>query len=167
MDVIAHLDPLPDAGLLEVARLARRYCTLIESSERDVAHWLPEVADVLARLRMLMTGLPVVMQGLVPATSPDLDARFELFSHLHGLLADRDGYWLEFDLASDGQSAMSGSLADDLTDIYCELHQGLNTFEQDPQRALATWSLGYARHWAQHLADAERHLAALAVEGRL
>ncbi|MBN2885799.1 MAG: DUF5063 domain-containing protein [Chromatiaceae bacterium] len=167
MDVMVQFDPIPDEGPREVAALAMRYCALIDNCEGDCEPWLPQIAALLSRLQALMATLPVVAGGLDTPCPPDLDARFELFSRLHRLLADRDGYWLEFDLASDGVEAMTGSLADDLTDIYCELRLGLRIFERDPQRALSIWCLGYVRHWARHLVDAERHLTALAVNGRL
>jgi len=88
------------------------------------------------------------------------------YSHLVEILGDRDPYWLEFDRADDSQ-AMTGSLADDLTDIYCELKHGLRMVDEDPGRSLNTWREGFTRHWGQHLTDAERHLAALATQGRL
>ena len=97
-----------------------------------------------------------------------MDARFELFSHLHELLGERDAYWMEFDAATDGQQ-MSGSLADDLTDIYCELKHGLGVAEMssDPVPALRGWRSGYRVHWGKHLVDAERHLYELAARNQL
>jgi hypothetical protein len=62
---------------------------------------------------------------------------------------------------------MTGSLADDLTDIYCELKHGLRAFDSNTGPALETWVLGYEWHWAQHLADASRHLANLDAARRL
>jgi hypothetical protein len=62
---------------------------------------------------------------------------------------------------------MTGSLADDLTDIYCELKHGLRAFPAKPARTLETWFLGYDCHWGQHLVDAQRHLATLAAADRL
>jgi hypothetical protein len=98
--------------------------------------------------------------------TPDLDARFELFSHLRGLLGERDGYWMEFDRVGDAE-VMTGSLADDLTDIYCELKHGLRLIDSDPRRALRGWREGFEDHWGQHLTDAQRHLSALAAQDRL
>jgi hypothetical protein len=121
---------------------------------------------LLPRLHAAMTSVHADAP-VVHAHPVDLDARFELFSHLRELLADRDRYFLEFDRAHEGADAMSGSLADDLTDIYCELKAGLRAYEIDPARARDAWSMGYERHWSQHLVDAERHLAALAAANRL
>ena len=87
----------------------------------------------------------------------DLDARFEIFAQLRSLLGSKDGYWMEFDVAQDGQF-MTGSLADDLTDIYCELKHGLGVVDEEPRRAFDGWRSGYRVHWGQHLVDAERHL---------
>ena len=98
----------------------------------------------------------------------DLDQRFELFSRLHRLLGDLDGYWMEYDVAPDRQE-MSGSLADDLTDIYCELKNGLKRLDgsDDTGRTLGRWRAGFCKHWGQHVVDAERHLYALSARDRL
>lgn len=155
-------------GLYEdVAALARRYCDLIDVSGSDQSRWLPEIARLLPRLHAAMMSLSLNQSDADQFDPVDLDARFDLFARLRHLLADRDSYWLEFDWANDGADAMTGSLADDLTDIYCELKQGLCLFERDPNCAIAAWSSGYARHWGQHLIDAERHLAMLSAQARL
>jgi hypothetical protein len=153
---------------LEVAGLARRYCDLIEASSHDSRRrWLGEVASILPRLQAAISSVSAPVSGVVPASALDLDARFELFWQLRRLLADRDGYWLEFDRASEGVDGMTGSLADDLTDIYCELKAGLAVYARHPECALTGWVYGFDRHWGRHLVDAERHLALLAAQGRL
>lgn len=158
-----------DPGLQnEIAALARRYCQLIDSCASGQGHWLREVADLLPRLHAGITSIEAVDPCFDPPLElVDLDARFELFSHLRGLLADRDSYWLEFDRVAEGVGAMTGSLADDLTDIYCELKQGLRLFELDCEYAIAVLATGYEQHWGRHLVDAERHLAMLGAQSRL
>jgi hypothetical protein len=158
----SRTDPRAD----EVLALARRYCELIEISGADTPSWLRLVTMLLPRLHAAVASLPPLVTA-EHAHPVDLDARFELYSHLRALLADRDGYFLEFDRAHEGADAMTGSLADDLTDIYCELKAGLRAYEIDPARARDAWSLGYRCHWSQHLVDAERHLAALAAANRI
>lgn len=145
----------------------KEYCSLIESSEAN-DEWLKKVSSLLPRLHAEMA---TFVDGVELQGSPlniDLDARFELFSRLHMLLGERDAYWMAFDVTSDGQQ-MSGSLADDLTDIYCELKQGLFLLDQEdsPNMALSGWCEGYKVHWGQHLLDAERHLYDLSVRGQL
>ena len=152
--------------IAEVAVLAQQYCAIIDGVSDDRSQWLQEVADLLPRLHAAIASVDSDY-GYVDHLDPvDLDARFELFTRLRRVLGERDSYWLEFDRASEGTGSMTGSLADDLTDIYCELKQGLRLFELDPECASAAWLNGYEQHWGQHLTDAERHLAALGIEAR-
>lgn len=149
-----------------IADLARRYCGLIERSDCAGETWLAEIAELLPRLRAAVWSLDGGKDALSFRIKTDLDARFELYSRLVGLLGERDGYCLELDRIDDSQG-VTGSLADDLTDIYCELKEGLALLAADPQWAIDGWLTGYAYHWGQHLLDAERHLAALSADGRL
>lgn len=146
--------------------LARRYCTLIEGSGPDNDHWLREVAELLPRLHASIMSALEPGERDEPTIGVDLDARFELYTHLHGLLGERDAYWLEFDRDSDGAD-MTGSLADDLTDIYCELKHGLKFVHEHPEQALHGWLSGFESHWERHLLDAERQLSQLQMQGKL
>ncbi|MEN8176276.1 MAG: DUF5063 domain-containing protein [Pseudomonadota bacterium] len=151
----------------QFAQVARAYCNLIEQTAdaRPPPEWLNDVAVILPQLNAAVSVLAV---DTAPAVSvaPDLDSRFELFSRLHVLLGELDAYWLEFDALGDGASG-SGSLADDLTDIYCELKMGLELMGVDyagdgERQAAANWRAGYQAHWGRHLLDAQRHLIDLA-----
>jgi hypothetical protein len=163
---LSHSGHRADKGH-QVAAIARCYCELIEAASSGRSGWLKQVSLLLRRLHAAMAVIhfnaPYV-ESLYPV---DLDARFDLYSRLCCLLADRDGYFLEFDCAYDGLDARTGSLADDLTDIYCELWAGLSVHDQEPRRALEFWYFGYEHHWGQHLIDAERHLTMLAAANRL
>jgi hypothetical protein len=167
---MANPDPIGSAALDphsgNIAALAEAYCRLIESSGAATESWLSEVADLLPRLHAAVLSLDPEEGEDDEPLAADLDARFELFTHLRSLLGDRDGYWLEFDRV-DGHSGMTGSLADDLTDIYCELKHALRVHDLHPQLAERGWYLGFATHWGQHLIDAERHLSGLAAQGYL
>lgn len=158
-----------NAQLKEMEDLARSYCQLVErASERDET-WLQEVAGLLPRLHAVVTALGGVPPDGAHHLVADLDARFELYDFLRNLLGDWDAYWMEFDSAYDKQ-CMSGSLADDLTDIYCELKHGLSLMDAEPARpdaALEGWRRSYKAHWGQHLVDAERQLYALRARGEL
>lgn len=150
----------------EIADLASAYCRLIEASGVASVPWLVQIADLLPRLHAAVLSLdPGDGEDEEPLT-PDLDARFELYTHLRELLGDRDGYWLEFDRIGEHRT-MSGSLADDLTDIYCELKHELRMHERHPHLAGRGWYQGFAAHWGQHLVDAVRHLSALEAQGRI
>ena len=153
----------------EMAEIARSYCNLVEHLDEHDHTWLQQVASLLPRLHAAVAALGFPEEIPEHALMPDLDARFELFSRLRMMLGDRDAYWMEFDMAHDIQS-MSGSLADDLTDIYCELKHGLKLLDgqpSEPARVLSGWRNGYKVHWGQHLVDAERHLYELDTRGRL
>lgn len=167
MDAVSSLRLHQDCRLDEVLTVARHYCDLIDASGLDRPAWLQEIARILPRLHAAMTSLHYSAPHAQHDHPVDLDARFELYSHLRELLADRDGYFLEFDCAKEGVDAMTGSLADDLTDIYCELKHGLRAFQANPGQVLEAWFLGYDCHWGQHLADAQRHLAYLEANNRL
>jgi len=104
--------------------LARRYCALIENCSSNDTSWLKGVAELLPRLHAAVNCLNGREYKGNGVFAPDLDARFELYIHLVEVLGDRDSYWLEFDGVDDSRT-MTGSLADDLTDIYCELKRGL------------------------------------------
>lgn len=150
----------------ELEGLARNYCELVDAVVELDDNWLQQVANLLTRLHAAVAGLNLPKPETGHFASADLDARFELYSQLRQLLGERDSYWMEFDVADDGQS-MSGSLADDLTDIYCELKQGLRLMEGEPERAVEGWHKGYHLHWGQHLVDAERHLYELRARNQL
>ncbi|MCP4993340.1 MAG: DUF5063 domain-containing protein [Gammaproteobacteria bacterium] len=145
----------------EMAVVVRRYCDLIESAWEEDQGWLRELASILPRLHAAVACLGKSEADIGYFTAVDLDARFELFTQLHRLLGSHDAYWMEFDVEQDGQT-MSGSLADDLTDIYCELKQGMALLEGNQStRACDDWFSSYHSHWGQHLVDAERHLYGL------
>ncbi len=149
-----------------VADLAQQYCQLIEASSVSQVNWLQQVSDLLPRLHAAVTSFSRAGEDDGIGCVADLDARFELFTDLRQLLGDRDGYWLEFDRIGDND-VKTGSLADDLTDIYCELKYGLRFLDEDPDGAVQGWLNGFEDHWCHHLVDAERHLTALAAQDRL
>lgn len=147
---------------------AREYCDLIEAAEDANGQWLQRLLELLPRLHAAMAALGPLANERSEPMRVDLDARFDLFTRLRQLLGERDAYWMQFDVGQDGQQ-MSGSLADDLTDIYCELKYGLMRLDsdKDPDTTLEGWRYGYQVHWGQHLVDAERHLYELSARDEL
>lgn len=153
--------------LAEMVGVAERYCKLIEGLADESDHWLESLYNLMPRLHSAVTLLNAYDTGDMQISSVDLDERFELYSELRKRLGERDSYWLEFD-ATPEELHMSGSLADDLTDIYFDLKQGLELMAQAwPHRAAQAWQSSYRLHWGQHLVDAERHLYALRVRNQL
>ena len=154
----------------ELVSTARDYCLIIDRipGRED---WLSPLFQLLPRLHASVVSIPDPGGDDVGSEQFDLDDRFDLFSMLRTRLGDRDVYWLEFDhpgdVSSDGEHR-TGSLADDLTDIYFELKRGLKMLEAaGPDEVVHFWEVGFNRHWGQHLVDAERHLYALKVSDRL
>lgn len=152
-----HLDELVEA--------ARHFCELIESIDDADHAWLRQVSMVLPRLHAAVTALGVAPDAVGHSGENDLDDRFELFSDLRRLIGIRDTYWMEFDQAE--EDSASGSLADDLTDIYYELKHNLHRLEGEPSGVLDNLRSGFRFHWGQHLVDAERHLYVLCSRNQL
>ena len=152
----------------ELINIARHYCELIESLEEGNRGPLKQLNSLLPRLHAAMTAVRPLYDENADEAIFDIEQRFELFSRLHRLFGDLDPYWMEYDVTPDRQE-MSGSLADDLTDIYCELKNGLTRLEghDDTGLTLGRWRIGFCRNWGQHVVDAERHLYALAARDRL
>jgi len=155
---------------MELVETARQYCSLIDRipGRRD---WLVPLFRILPRLHAAVVSIPDPGGGSFPPELSDFDDRFDLFSQLRSQLGEKDMYWLEFDdhseVAVDGEHR-TGSLADDLTDIYFELKRGLNMLDAaGPDEVAHLWEVGFKQHWGQHLVDAERHLYSLKVNNQL
>lgn len=149
--------------------VAREYCSVIESIGEGNQNWLSQISRLLPQLHACIAALSDRKGKNGEYMEPNLESRFELFSKLRQLLGDKDSYWMEFDVAHDDQH-QSGSLADDLTDIYCELKYGLACLDEevgDPDHILSQWRSGYRMHWGRHLVDAERHLYDLSTRNLL
>ncbi len=158
---------IPHNDFVETARV---YCDLIDHLDGNDTVWLEQLAKLLPRLHAAVAELDPSKGDLMSCSlEQDLDDRFELYNRLHLLLGERDPYWLEFDMSSDGQF-MTGSLADDLTDIFCELKVGLEMLEGHPEKThkvLRRFCSSYKTHWGQHLIDAQRHIYELDARNQL
>ncbi len=155
---------------MELVQTANRFCGLIDGIQRS-DNWLDQLSRLLPRLHAEVVVLPDPGGGVIPPETGDFDDRFDLFSELRVRLGERDMYWLEYDNPADvvtGEEHRTGSLADDLTDIYFELKRGLELLDTTgPDEVAHLWEEGFKKHWGQHLVDAERHLYALKVNDQL
>ncbi len=79
----------------------------------------------------------------------------KLFHALQRKLGSWDVYWHVFDPIHD-KEAITQCLADDLADIYCELHDYLLALADDARLEDAVWELrlGFESHWGRHLTNA-------------
>lgn len=139
--------------------VAQEYCAFIESLQDSDDLLMDELGRLLPQLHAAITALGELDERSGYVSKVDLDQRFELYSRLHEVLGELDAYWMEFDVGQTNQEK-SGSLADDLTDIYCDLKSGLEKVDKqdDVRQALSELHATYKMHWGQHLVDAERHL---------
>ncbi len=153
----------------ELLDAAHEYCRLIEQLDDSQQDIFPAMLHLLPRLHACIAAFATEKESDCGIQEADLDARFELFSRLKQVLGERDGYWLEFDIPGN-ENCKSGSLADDLTDIYCELKSGLLALEQNSKpvsQAVDDWRCGFNVHWGKHLTDAQKHLLELQTSNRL
>lgn len=151
-----------DSRFPELADVARDYCDLIDHlDDVDARDLLAQVACLLPRLHAAVVALPRVCVDGPVAQAVDLETRFALYRRLREKLGVCDAYWMLYDLEP-AMRNKSGSLADDLTDIYFDLRRGLAHIEGGSPfacaRAVWDWSRTYEVHWGEHLVDAERHL---------
>ncbi len=121
--IVKSMETLTET-LTEMVGVAEHYCKLIEGLADDSDQWLAALYQLMPRLHSAVTLLNTYNTGDLQISGVDLDERFELYSRLRKRLGERDSYWLEFD-ATPEEMHMSGSLADDLTDIYFDLQHGL------------------------------------------
>ena len=146
-----------DETTQQMAALANSFCSLVERFEEDqLEGWLVEMTKLLPRLHEAVDALGKLDTVNAYEHSTDYDARFDLFTRLYNALGERDGYNYAYD-GIDGQR-LSGTLADDITDIYFDLKHGLRMLEDDPGQAARNWQHSYEFHWRHHLIDAERQL---------
>ncbi len=138
----------------EFAVLARRYCEWAESLPRDPDDDLVTARDLLAFLHAAVLRLP----DNCPSTEPADDlvsteawkeryARFELLPI--------KGYWKVFDALVMEQPVFN-TLADDLSDIWRNLKEGLLLYDSGKvEEAVWQWRFHYEIHWGRHLLGAE------------
>jgi len=154
-----------DHHLSEVEEAAALFCKLIESIDEADRSWLRRISAVLPRLHAAVAALGVAPESIEQSGDVDLDVRFELYTNLRRIIGIRDSYWMEFDRME--EESASGSLADDLTDIYYELKRSLPHLGLDASQAANDLRSGFKFHWGQHLVDAERHLYVLGSRNQL
>lgn len=148
--------------LNSMAAIAREYCALVEQFDGgDPDGWLVRLNGLLPGLQRSAGALDAVDGVSRYEPAPDYEARFALFTRLYHGLGERDGYEEAFDMGAEGQR-LSGSLADDITEIYFDLKRGLQLLDRNPaqpQLAAHDWRASFELHWQHHLSDVMRCLS--------
>jgi hypothetical protein len=150
--------------------LAEQFCCVVdEAPGLDRAAFLAKVYSLLPKLIDQAISLPYVELNedaeeirepadIVEATRRkhlDWQSRFNL---LREQLGDWDSYQEVFDPIHD-KEALVGSLADDIADIYRELHEILagpeaQSFSVEEQ--IWNWQFSFSCHWGEHAIGALR-----------
>jgi len=157
---VRYQDPLEtrfSGAVTDFCRLVEEY----ESFGNDGKAWLHRVGSIMQTLEQQIQ--PLMPYGTAEAEYSmlqDLEGRFALYQRLKSFLGPFDDYWSEGDLEA-GDGLKTGSLADDITDVYFDLKRGLNLYREGPGQeasALSLWVFSYRIHWEQHLRDATKQL---------
>jgi len=142
--------------------LAHEYCSLIDFRSRMRTYrFLTRLLGLLPTLCSAVLRLPPLRYG---ALGGDERMTFARSRSLHKSLQKKLGrydYYAEiFDPYNrSDQTPVVGSLADDLFDVYVELHAGLQCYrERQYREALWTWRFGFEVHWGEHATGATRAL---------
>jgi hypothetical protein len=139
---------------------ARSYCAWCEgprTSDPKQLHW--EATCYLARLYAAALELPDVELERYPEPPPiSQETRYAMFKSFGAL--PFNFYREVFDPAVDKtEDPVIGDLADDLTDIYCDLKDGLELLGQGNEPAAVWhWRLHFGIHWGRHATGALRAL---------
>jgi Domain of unknown function (DUF5063) len=154
----------PELGRVDAFRHdAERYCAAIEgTSDTTLGSFLALMQECLPALLTDALQLPDVWAGnedLTPRISTEALAPIRRAIDLR--LGRHDAYRDVFDpTALAARDVITGSLADDLGDIYRDLKEGLlawDTADPGTQRdAVWQWRFGFQSHWGRHLAAALR-----------
>lgn len=152
-----------DNSVQQFAAAAGSFCELVDHYQdysRDSKGWLQLVGQLLLRLDAGIQPLRGYCAEAEYSMLQDLEERFVLFRRLKAYLGTLDEYWSEGDLAA-GDGLKTGSLADDITDMYFDLKRGLSLYGAGADavhQAIALWIYSYHVHWEQHLRDSKRQL---------
>ena len=152
--------------LTRFADASRAYCVVVDSASGSSAHELLEkLQPPLARLALLAVELSPQAPGADAGDQEEKslwNGRASLTATLIEILGANDRYWTIFD-PRHLDSAVEGSLADDLVDIYADLQDALTLIDRSGADHDAIWTLWftYWHHWGRHLFDALRVIFAV------
>jgi hypothetical protein len=143
--------------------VARAYCAAIEAhAEAQPRELFEQLELLLAQLIAGVLRLPGVHRpGPAPPKRDFLTTWQPVIESLADWLGEHRHYWAVFDPTTPPKDEPTmGDLADDLTDIYCDLRRGLDAWDAaDATTRLEivwTWRFGYESHWGHHAVDALR-----------
>jgi hypothetical protein len=142
--------------------IAERFCALVDSSKNfNRNEFASQTYRILPKLIDQAIGLPdVESSDNDEPKGKNVRQRAEEWDWLYNSLKEKFGEWdiyrQVFDPTRDTE-AIHGSLADDITDIYRDLKEGVvlkETGRSAPEDFIWIWRLGFYSHWGKHAIDA-------------
>lgn len=158
--------PMAEMSGFRLVTMAQEYCHLIDGFP-GVAQdhtWLSRMHQLLPRLHVAVLNLSQADLQCRGYLFPDDDQRCELYLRLlRGMKAEAEDAGAG---ALRERGRLCDHLADDFTDMYFDLKDGLERYQEDPQLAIHMWLSSFYLHWGIHLLDAESRLHAVAPDAR-
>jgi hypothetical protein len=149
--------PAAQSEAANFASLAARFCALVESSETlRLGELVQQTTQLIVALYDAAMRLPHPNPSEQDAPeSLTADAWQALYQRLSIQFGDINDYSFIFDPYDMAALPVTGSLADDLADIYRDLKTGLivDAAEQSDD-AIWEWRFGFEKHWGRHAAHA-------------
>jgi hypothetical protein len=142
--------------------VARRFCAVVDSaSSMDRAALLARIYQILPKLideAIVLPDVPLSESATVHVNISlrEKEERGRLYTLLKEKLGTWDLYHQVFDPTEDNE-AIFGALADDITDIYSDLKEGLDLEEMPstrPEDVIWGWRLLFYSHWGKHAMNA-------------
>ena len=150
---------------------AERYVALIDAAESaERLHLFLDLASALSGIYATALELPKSEPGSTDLVADGMgsEGRSESLKRMENLLGADDWYWTAVPfMKKDNPELVTGSLADDLTDVYLDLKSGLDQLGAGVPNPDVIWEWRFAfwSHWGEHAVNALRIIhARLAVE---
>ncbi len=152
------------------ARIANQFCSLVDSAlNLERADLLLQIYRILPKLIDEAISLPDLElsdndepneEDGQPGSSTNARQSLQQWDQLYRLLKEKLGDWDRYSQMFDptmDDKAISGSLADDIADIYRDVKEGLVLAEARaaaPEDVIWDWRLSFYSHWGKHAMDA-------------
>lgn len=151
----------PTSAPAQFAKIAEKFCRLVDGFARyEPLDWLALIARELGPLETAVKGLTGRRGVGEYSMLADIEQRHRMYVELKTFLGNMDDYWTEADLEV-GDGVMTGSLSDNVTEIYFALRRGLAHWNKGPGEAGAAvgeWLSGFEVDWGYHLANLRSQL---------
>jgi hypothetical protein len=158
--------PVPLNRIHEFARIAKRYRAWIGACGPDAKQNIKDLQHLLAELHHSILAMPDVANVLFPSGHDDSDeeevsfetnSAVDLYVPMKTPVLPIEGYYEIFEPNAKEEAPVYNTLSDDLGDIYRDLGEGLELYDQEKFiEAAYDWRLSFYIHWGRHLVTAQR-----------